>query len=338
MANLVVGKNSSGKSRTLHAFGIVKSVLSQRYSKEDKFNFDSEIVFIDNKGHELSLSLSINGQKVLKEILKVDGVVKIYRSGPSGRIEDEVVNPPEDMLLMHVRRDVAKYDYIEEIISWAENTVIRSFIDCDSPSQSELFDIVSKFTPVMKHNVINMANEVGFPLRELDTFDNIFKNFKKKSSNSDSEGIMIRFIILNEKNVGYLTLNELSSGMYRTLLLLILIEQLRNLDYPALLAIDDLGEGLDYSRATKVGKKLFEICEEKKVQVIATSNEEFMMNIVDISKWNILVRKGNVVKSITSDFCPDEFEEFKFSGLSNFDFFTSDFLNGISSKLFRKKK
>lgn len=334
MANLIVGKNSSGKSRTLHALGNVKSLLSQRYSKEDKFNFDSEIVFIDSKARELSLTLSIAGQKVFKEILKVDGIVKIDRNGPSGKIEDDSVNPPEDMLLMHVRRDVAKYDYIEEIISWAEETVIRSFIDSDSPSQSELFDIVSKFTPEMKIDIINMAKKVGFPIQKFDTFDNIFTDFRKESSNSDSDGFTIKYIILNEKNVGYLMMKDLSSGMYRTILLLILIEQLRNLDHPALLALDDLGEGLDYSRATKVGKLLFEVCAEHGVQLIATSNEEFMMNIVDISNWNILVRKGRIVKSINSSICPEEFENFKFMGLNNFDFFTSQFLTKMSSKLF----
>lgn len=51
------------------------------------------------------------------------------------------------------------------------------------------------------------------------------------------------------------------------------------------------------------------------------------MNIVDIDCWNILVRHGQTVKSFTKDDAPELFEEFRFSGLDNFDFFTSDRLN-----------
>lgn len=133
-------------------------------------------------------------------------------------------------------------------------------------------------------------------------------------------------------------LGDLSSWMHRTISLLVLIEQLINLNHPALIAIDDLGEGLDYSRATKVGRLLFDICEKHGIQLIATSNEEFMMNIVDINQWNILVRKGEFVSSITATGYHDVFEEFKFSGLDNFDFFTSDFLARISSNLFPEEE
>ena len=232
---------------------------------------------------------------------------------------------------MHVRRDLEKYPEIEKIIKWAEESVIRSFINESSPSQEELFELVSEFTPEMKQHVIEMANTIGFPLTSIDTFENIIN--RGTNTNNDLSGV--KLIMLEEKEVeAYLFFDNLSSGMYRTILLLLLIEQLTHLKHPALIAIDDLGEGLDYSRATKVGKLLFKMCEENNVQLIATSNEQVMMNIVDINQWNILVRKGTYVKSITSAMCPKEFEEFKFSGLSNFDFFTSDFLNRISLKLF----
>ncbi len=333
-ANLIVGKNSSGKSKALSALGRVKSLLSQRNTADDKNSFSSELIFVDNNDREISVYLRIDDKKVISETLKVNNEVKIQREGATGKIEGEPVSPPEDMLLMHIRRDVQKYDYIEDVINWSEDTVIRSFIDRNTPSQSELYELFSKFTPEMKNHIVKMANEVGFPIKSIDTFNNLFQGTKKIASEPDTNSFEIKYIVLYEKNVGFLLLNDLSSGMYRTILLLVLIEQLTNLDHPALIAIDDLGEGLDYSRATKVGKKLFDVCEEKNIQLIATSNEEFMMNIVDISKWNILVRKGDMVKSITSAFCPEEFEGFKFSGLSNFDFFTSDFLNGMSSKLF----
>ncbi len=332
-ANLIVGKNSSGKSKALEALSIVNSVISQRKSEETSIFFKAEINLYDEEEGDIYLYLSIAGKKIAKEILKVNNQVKIDRDEHTALIEAEMVNPPADKLLMHVRRDVRKYKYIEKIINWAEETVIRSFIDKDRPSNTELFEHVLKFTPDMRKHLVKMANKVGFPLKEFGTFKDIVFNNDNDFSKLDADSIKI--IMMTEKNLNvFLSLKSLSSGMYRTIVLLILIEQLINLDSPALLAIDDLGEGLDYSRATKVGTLLFDICQKKNIQLIATSNEEFMMNIVDISKWNVLVRKGVVVKSITYNRCPEEFENFKFMGLNNFDFFTSEFLNSMTSKLF----
>ncbi len=334
-ANLIVGKNSSGKSKALEALGLVNSVLAQRRNNDVSYNFNAELSFQDEEEGVIYLYLSLKGKSVIKEFLSVNDDVKIERDESKAFIEGEIVSPPADMLLMHVRRDVRKYKYIEKIIKWAEETEIRSFILF--PSMIELFENVSKFTPDMCKHLVKMAKSVGFPLEKFGTLKDLFFESDKAVSELDTDSIKI--IMVKEENVNkFLPLETLSSGMLRTIVLLILIEQLISLKSPALLAIDDLGEGLDYSRATKVGKLLFDICQKKHIQLIATSNEEFMMNIVDINKWNILVRKGDVVKSITSSLCPEEFENFKFMGLNNFDFFTSDFLERLSSKLTNHKE
>lgn len=331
-SNLIVGKNSSGKSKVLKALCQVVTVLSQFRSEEGGFYFSTELILNDQED-EIYIYLSIDEKKIVKEIIKVNGQVKIDRDEHNASFEGEDVCPPENMLLVHVRRDVRKYKYIEKIIKWSEETVVRSFIDRNDPTKNELFEHVLKFTPQMRQHLVKMANEVGFPLKDFGTFKDVL--LKPKDDASKHAPDSIKEILVAEKHLDmFFTLKGLSTGMYRTIVLLILIEQLINLDHPALLAIDDLGEGLDYSRATKVGKLLFEVCAEHGVQLIATSNEEFMMNIVDISNWNILVRKGSIVKSITSANCPEEFENFKYMGLNNFDFFTSQFLTGMSSKLF----
>lgn len=333
-ANLIVGKNSSGKSRALRALTNVKHLISQRNTVENTKSFKAEIILSD-ESDQITFLLEIGDRKVINEVLILNDMIIISRDENTAIINGENANPPADMLLMHVRRDVEKYPVIEKIIAWSEEAVIRSFIEPNSPTHDELYKIVSEFTPEMRKHVIEMANEVGFPLTEFNTFENIINSIKKRSANTNPDLEKVKLILLYEKNVDtVLFLEDLSSGMYRTILLLILIEQLIHLNHPALIAIDDLGEGLDYSRATKVGKLLFAVCEEHNIQLIATSNEEFMMNIVDINQWNILVRNGEIVKSITATDHPEEFEDFKFSGLNNFDFFTSDFLARISSNLF----
>ena len=90
--------------------------------------------------------------------------------------------------------------------------------------------------------------------------------------------------------------------------------------------IDDLCEGLDYERATKLGKLIFNKCKDTNIQLIATSNDSFLMDVVDIKFWNVLQREGKVVTAINIQTHEALFKKFKFTGLSNFDFFASDYI------------
>ena len=339
LTNLMVGKNSSGKSRALESLGSIIAFISQRKKKFLSPVFNVELNFIEENNDIISYSLSLEGGKVSKEELITNNHIIIQRTAASALFEGETVNPPANMLLIHVRRDVEKYPVIEKIIKWAEESIIRSFTDDYAHDKKGLYELFEKFSPEMKSHLIEMINSVGFPVAFMDTFESILAKTNNGGADIHPDATEFKVIILQEKDVNVpLFLKNLSSGMYRTILLLVLIEQMVSHKKPALLAIDDLGEGLDYSRAKKLGELIFRVCEHHHIQLIATSNEEFMMNIVDINQWNVLVRKGEAVKTITSETCPEEFEDFKFSGLSNFDFFTSSFLNRITSKLFSEQQ
>lgn len=97
--------------------------------------------------------------------------------------------------------------------------------------------------------------------------------------------------------------------------------------------VDDLGEGLDYDRSTQLAKIVFEKMSKNNLQLIAATNDRFLMNAVDIKDWNILLREANKVKAINYSNNRKLFDEFKLTGLSNFDLFSSDFLtqNGKQS-------
>lgn len=339
LTNLMVGKNSSGKSRALQSLGSIIALISQRKKKFSSHVFSVELNFIEENNDIISYSLTLENRKVSKEELRSNNHPIIQRAGTVAQFEGETVNPPEEMLLIHVRRDVEKYPVIEKIIKWAEESIIWGFTDNDARDEKDLYELFEKFSPDMKSHLIEMINNVGFPVVFLDTFESILARTNTGGADMHPDATEFKVIILKERDVDVpLFLKSLSSGMYRTIALLVLIEQMVSHEKPALLAIDDLGEGLDYSRAKKLGELLFRVCENHQIQLIATSNEEFMMNIVDINQWNILVRKGERVKTITSETCPEEFEDFKFSGLSNFDFFTSSFLNRMTSKLFNEEQ
>ena len=135
-------------------------------------------------------------------------------------------------------------------------------------------------------------------------------------------------ISIKEKNLkNELDIVEISSGMFRTIGLLAYVEHHLNKGDLLTLALDDIGEGLDYNRATKLGKLLVEKIENSNIQLIATSNDSFLMDVIPIKYWNILEREGNTVKSYNYQNSKEAFDAFKMSGLSNFYLFSSDFLH-----------
>jgi len=60
------------------------------------------------------------------------------------------------------------------------------------------------------------------------------------------------------------------------------------------------------------------------LQLIMTSNDRFVMNQVLLEYWSVLKRKGGIVKLFNSQNSPKQFNDFKYLGLNNFDFFASD--------------
>lgn len=76
---------------------------------------------------------------------------------------------------------------------------------------------------------------------------------------------------------------------------------------------------------------MYDFCEKNHIQLIATSNDSFLMDAVDLQCWNILQREGNRVYSISALNSPALFEKFRRTGLSNFDILSSNFLVNNSS-------
>jgi len=57
------------------------------------------------------------------------------------------------------------------------------------------------------------------------------------------------------------------------------------------------------------------------------------MNTVEIENWAVLHRDGNKISLYNYENSKEIFEEFKFTGLNNFDFYASEFFKtGFSDK------
>ena len=125
------------------------------------------------------------------------------------------------------------------------------------------------------------------------------------------------------------TTNQLtiSQGMFRALSLIIHINYVQFIEEVGCILIDDIGEGLDHDRATRLIKLLVQKAVDAGIQLIMTSNDRFVMNAIPLKYWAVLTRDGGHCQIINQSSNPKLFSEFEFTGLNNFDFFATEFWN-----------
>ena len=89
---------------------------------------------------------------------------------------------------------------------------------------------------------------------------------------------------------------------------------------------------MDYERSCELIDLLIEKAKKYSVQLLMTTNDRFVMNRVPLEMWTVLSRTGSIVKGYNVHNSAKKFEEFKFTGMSNFDLFATDYLFSDSSK------
>lgn len=323
--NLLVGKNAVGKSKTIRALSKTIDFLLQQQKLSINEDFVAYLAFEDNE-EEFCYAFKYVQNEIRNENLTVNETVYIDRNKDENiaTLHDQPINPPANKLILHVRRDTVQYPYIEKIMLWAEQACGLSFNEMDIEGdygtssyilgqQQELYTLVESMPQDALNHIISQAQSLDYPLSRIQVFP-IQDTFKK--------------VVFAEKGVNGLLLIDktLSKGMFRTLYLLIYMEYLALQAHPSLLLVDDLCEGLDYDRSTKLGKLVFDFCLEHGIQLIASSNDTFLMDVIDLKYWNILQREGSEITSINMQNHPELFESFRFTGLSNFDFISSDYI------------
>lgn len=92
--------------------------------------------------------------------------------------------------------------------------------------------------------------------------------------------------------------------------------------------VDDIEEGLDFDRSCRLIDLLREKAHASRIQLILSTNDRFVMNRVPLEEWSVLVRERNHVRVLNHGNSKELFEEFKFTGLSNFSFLEMDFASG----------
>lgn len=324
LTNLLVGKNASGKTRTIKALQSVTSYLQTAPMVPSAVSFKTRLSFVEpgDEAWVLSYEFDVANGKVQKEVLSVCGNMLVKRDQNRALFNGEIINPPNDKLTVQVRRDREAYPEIEKLMTWAEGvvaiscsdiiplTLLRGLMGRTNPLS--FGKLVKALTKEERKHVLITAKRLGYNLVEIAPFD----------AGSDLELVAVKERFTQTTLLDF----QLSSGMLRVLYILCFLQYIKH-GRNSILLIDDLGEGLDYNRVTLLGQMVYEECEDANLQLIASSNDSFLMDVVDISKWQILRRAHSKLSVLNQTNSPALFREFRMTGLSNFDLFSSDFID-----------
>ena len=339
---LLVGQNASGKSNTVKALAKVAALISQKDTFSDTEVMDVLLAFTIDENRGLVYNFSVSEGVVTNEKLDYTNLTTqedtniIVRSKDSCTLQGESINPPTNKLVLNVRRDTQLYPEMEMLQKWAENVVGFSFNEAD-------LDGDNRSNAWFNGNRVRLNNIID----DMEKASGAKEEFYEKMKEAGYDITNIRAlnlgsqkkVLVYEKGLKAPILDVMmSKGMFRTLYLIayLLYFKRNKVGQPAMLLIDDLCEGLDYERSTKLGKLCFGMCEELGIQLMASSNDSFLMDVVDLKYWNILRREGSRVEVINAAGAPELFNHFEMTGLNNFDLFSSDFIARYKDKLSKK--
>lgn len=322
--NLLVAKNASGKTRTIKALRRVTNFIQTSGPSKRKLSFEANLEFKDENllDWRMSYSFRVKGGVVEKEELIVNKDTLIKRTASVAMYKSTKINPPSDKLVIHVRRDKDLFPEIEHLVTWAEGVTC---VTCSDINPYTILEAVSFFNPYSfsdlvdalsvseKKDVLKHAKELGYNIMQIRTVE-------------ATQGVKI--VQLKEAYVPVeMDDMQLSNGMLRTLYILCFMAVIKRKTSLSMLLIDDLGEGLDYKRSIDLGTLVFNDCKKNNIQLITSSNDAFLMDAVDINYWHILRRNRNKISVINKCRNAELFRDFRMTGLSNFDLFSSDFID-----------
>ena len=360
--NLITGKNASGKTRLIKSIYTLSEILFDgEGSLKNGFIYHWKIK-LTNNNQQFIYELKFIDNKVEKEELTINKKIYFTRNNEGkGTITYESLNNQDiefeiedDKLVLKTKRDKKQHPSIEELFLWVKSVYLYKFgskLGRDSVMSPKMLDLDDKFlseiskdddavvlkyedglkkgSSKFKEDIIEDINSIGYNLIDIGTTkENEFKELLNNSSIPIPSLLYIKENGVDDK----IFQGEISQGMFRVLSLII---QIRYLEYsdsssPCIL-IDDIGEGLDYERSTKLIKYVIEKAKafEDQIQLIMTTNDRFVMNIIDLKYWIIIDREENKINFYSERNNKEIFTKFKKYGLNNFDFFTGEYYKDI---------
>lgn len=332
--NLLVGKNASGKSRTLNVIRQIASLLSSKIDLKNTVSSSEEYELIFNEnGSRYKYILSFRNRVVSNEILTLNDKVLLDRS-KDVLLDTNGVNVAFDVLdneLCVVLKDTENNPYFNDLVKWGNS--LRNYLFAN---QFEKNHMVKDYTRIEGDD-----QNIDDPDVLLHTFYKGRELFGEKYISDIITGMAvlgynISDIDIQETKGGYgicieeegeylVSQLEMSQGMFRALSLFILLIYARMSDLSVCLLIDDMGEGLDFDSSKRMMDVFVKKVNKTNIQFFMTTNDRHVMNHISLCFWTVIDREAG--KSIFYDYknSKEIFEDFKYTGLNNFDFLATDF-------------
>ncbi|MCU0445789.1 MAG: ATP-binding protein [Microscillaceae bacterium] len=348
--NLIVGKNASGKTRTLNClsnsiafFGGTGYINFLDGFYEMIFEKDKETLItfeLEYKPEEISHEkLIINNQIILERGKKGKG--KILYSQMNQMLAFEI---PKNQVACVAKRDKTQHPFLEDLAEWANN--LRRFdfgadlgknhfqtktsldlneVDFQNTTQTvaQIYHLgYKKYKKSYTDLIINDLQKIGYHISKIHFSEVGQINYFPPINQANT----VYGLAVQENDLKSETLQiNMSQGMFRALSLLIQLNYYFLSGKNGCIVIDDIGEGLDYERAKSLIKLLIEKSQNSNIQLVMSTNDRFVMNNIPLEYWQIIHREGSQVKIINYENSKDIFDKFDYTGLDNFDFFTSQY-------------
>jgi energy-coupling factor transporter ATP-binding protein EcfA2 len=341
--NLIVGRNATGKTRMLNVLrGIMGLVSDSNVLEVGEGKYSVELIHDDKL---FVYSLEHHNKTVFFEELKIDnqvyltrsedgtGVIKAMQIGLDIPFKIEI-----NRLAIVAKRDSIQHPYIDDLYKWAQGVTKLDFGSAlgknillisagdelkeklsirDTEKVASMFVRgKNKFGDQFENAIITDMKYIGYEIEEIGI------------SNLDSMSIVPSLLGLYVKELDLqmrTTQLAMSQGMFRALSAFIQFNYGFYSNETSCLLIDDIGEGLDYNRASSLVKRLIEKAKDSSIQMVMTTNDRFIMNAVPLEYWLILSRDGGRVASLNYRNSKEMFDEFESTGLNNFDLFSSGY-------------
>lgn len=347
--NLIVGKNASGKSRILSVIGSFANILSSRQGLGKSGNYLFKLL---HDGKTYQYEINSDNKQVITEKLLVDGKSCINRGKDGiGTIWAENIDngkdinfqTPQNVLAAVVKRDAIQHSFLEPLYAWASSvrqyhfgsTLGKSNITLFQPGGPKVDERdENAVAGIFRDGVKEYPNEfIPALIRDLASIDYYVENVEIGSpisiliSGLPSDPLVLR---VKEKDLlGITDQFSMSQGMFRVLSLLIQVNYFQLNKTATCVLVDDIGEGLDFDRSCRLIELLRSKADHSDLQIILSTNDRYVMNQVPLDEWSVLQRKGNHVKVRNYSNSREIFDEFKFTGLSNFSFLELDVINEL---------
>jgi ABC-type cobalamin/Fe3+-siderophores transport system ATPase subunit len=167
----------------------------------------------------------------------------------------------------------------------------------------------TKHGAAFEERILKQLEQIGYPMQQISLI----------------EEPTFALEVLEKNRTRKTPFRRLSQAQQRSLTFITFLTFLDSESTEATVLVDDFAEGLDFDSARKLTRLVWEDFADSKLQFIVSSNDRYVMNTVPLEHLTVLAEEGDTTRVFNYANSKQKFDDFKFTGLSNFDFFSMEF-------------